>query len=63
MTSKRIGHADLDRGEADAGRLVHRLEHVGDERLQLRVERLHRLGDLPEDGVGRLVDAANGHGA
>ena len=56
-------HADLDRGKADAGRVVHRLEHVGDERLQLVVERLHRLGDLPEDGIGRLIDAANGHGA
>ena len=42
-------HADLDRGEADAGRVVHRLEHVGDERLQLVVERLHRLGNLPQD--------------
>jgi hypothetical protein len=27
-------HAHLDRGEADAGRIVHRLEHVGDERAQ-----------------------------
>ena len=56
-------NADLHRREADAGRLVHRLEHVGDERLQLVVERLHRLGDLPEDGIGGLIDAANGHGA
>ena len=38
MTSRRIGHADLDRGKADARRGVHRLEHVGDERLQLVVE-------------------------
>ena len=56
-------HADLDRGKADPGRGVHRLEHVGDERLQLGVERLHRLGNLPQERVGRLEDAANGHGA
>ena len=31
-----LRHADLDRGEADAGRVVHRLEHVGDERRAAR---------------------------
>ena len=55
------GLADLHRGKADARRVVHRLEHVGDERLQRVVERLHRLGNLAEDGIGRLKDAANGH--
>ena len=55
--------ADLYRRKPDAGRVVHGLEHVGDERLQRVVERLHRLRNLAEDGVGRLIDAANGHGA
>ena len=42
-------HSDLDRGEADPRRHVHRLEHVGDKRPQLVVERLHRLGNLAQD--------------
>jgi len=54
--------SDLHRGEADAGRVVHRLEHVGDQRLQGVVEHFHRLGNLPEDRIGSLVDSANGHG-
>ncbi len=32
-------HADLNRGKADAGGIVHRVEHVGDERLEFVVER------------------------
>jgi hypothetical protein len=39
MTSSRARHRDLDRGKADAGRRVHRLEHVGDQRAQLVVDR------------------------
>ena len=37
-----LGHADLDRGEADAGSVVHRLEHVGDQRAQLVIDLLDR---------------------
>ena len=37
-----LRHADLDRGKADARRVVHRLEHVGDQRAQLVVHRLDR---------------------
>ena len=43
-----LRHADLDRGEADAGRVVHRLEHVGDQRAQLVVDRLDGRGNLPQ---------------
>jgi hypothetical protein len=53
--------ADLHGGEADPRRVVHRLEHVGDERLQIVVERLDGLRNLPEDRIGRLIDAAYGH--
>ncbi len=56
------GHADLDRGEADAGRFVHRLEHVLDERLQLVVERLDGGGDGLEPRIGRFEDFADSHG-
>ena len=37
-----LGDADLDRGEADAGRVVHRVEHI-----------LGQLPDLVRDGRGR----------
>ena len=53
-----LGHADLDRGKADAGRRVHRLEHVGDQRAQLVVDLLDRRGDLAEARVGNFEDAA-----
>src|SRR5262249_20408314 len=55
------GNTDLHRGEADSRRVVHRLEHIGDERLQLIVERLHGLGNLAEHSVGRLINASDGH--
>jgi hypothetical protein len=56
------GHADLDRGEADAGGLVHRLEHVGDERLQLGVEAFDGRGDLLEQRIGNFDDFTDCHG-
>ena len=58
-----LGHADLDRGEADAGRVVHRLEHVGDQRAQLVVDLLDRGRDLAEDAGRGPRDAQYGHGA
>ena len=36
MVITRCGDADLDRGEPDAGRVVHGLEHVVDELADLR---------------------------
>ncbi len=58
-----LGHADLNRGEADAGRIVHRLEHVFDERLQIVIE----IGDGGRDGfqpgVRHFKDFTDSHGA
>ena len=59
-----LGHADLDRGKADAGRGIHRFEHVGDELVQFVVElvgfdlRRHGL----EPGVRHFEDFADSHG-
>jgi hypothetical protein len=54
-------HADLDRGKADARRIVHRLEHVGDERLAAR----RRTGDGAETclstRIGDFEDFADSH--
>ena len=58
-----LGHADLDGGEPDAGRLVHGLEHVGDELLHLRVDLLDRFGDEPQPLVGEDQDVAQRHAA
>ncbi len=57
-----LGHADLDRGESDPGSIVHRLEHVGDQRAQFVIDRFHRSRNLAEHGIGSLEDAKNGHG-
>jgi hypothetical protein len=57
-----LGHADLDGGEADAGRLVHGLEHVLDQEPQLRVDLLRRFGDQPQPLVGQDDDVAQRHG-
>src|SRR3954452_1604669 len=56
-----LRNADLDRGQADARRRVHRLEHVGDERAHFVVHRLYRLGDLTQARVGNFDDRTNGH--
>ena len=58
-----LSHADLDRRQADAGRVVHRLEHVVDERLELVVESLDGGGNDAKPRVGRLDDGQDGHGA
>ena len=54
--------ADLDGGEPDAGRRVHRLEHVVDQRAHRFVERLHRAGLQAQAFVGKNEDIADGHG-
>ena len=43
--------ADLDRGQADAGRVIHRLEHVVGELSQRRIDALDGLGDHAQDGI------------
>ena len=53
--------ADLDRRQPDAGRVIHRLEHVIGERANGGVHRRHRFGDEAELLVGQDEDVAQGH--
>jgi hypothetical protein len=55
-------HADLRRGEARPVLGGHRVLHVGEERLELRAERRHRLGDLREHRMPHPQDLTDGHG-
>ena len=57
-----LRHADLDGSKPDAGRGVHGLEHVVDQRAQRLVDGLHRLGFQPQPFVGNDEDVAHGHG-
>ena len=51
-------HPDLHRSEANSGRFVHRLEHVGDQRAQFVIERGNGGGDLLEPQIGNFEDFA-----
>ncbi len=42
-------------------RVVHRLDHVGDELADAVVHRLDGLGDETQAGVGNFDDGKNGH--
>jgi hypothetical protein len=53
--------ANLHRSKPDAGRGVHRLEHVVDERAQFLVEARDRLRAEPQFLVGDDEDVAEGH--
>ncbi len=55
-------HVDLRGGEADARRLVHGLEHIGDEAGQIWPELGHglRLGPQTRVGKFRMVSLAMG---
>ena len=55
------GHADLRRGQADAGRGFHRLDHVVDELLQGAVDLADPLGLLAQNRVADDEDGSN-HG-
>ena len=57
-----LRHADLDGGKPDAGRRIHGLEHVVDQRAQRLVDRRHRLGFEPQPLVGEDEDVAHRHG-
>ena len=59
----RSGTRDLDRGEPDARRVVHGLEHVVGELAHLRRHLLDGLGDEPKLLVRQDDDFANGHDA
>ena len=56
-----LGNADLDGGEADSGRGVHRVEHVVDQPAQIVVDLVNRLGDLAQTRVRNFDDRENGH--
>ena len=53
---------ELDRGEADAGRLVHCLDHVIHQLAQLVVDALDRRADEAQLRIGQSDDGAQGHG-
>ena len=54
--------ADLRRRQADAGRGVHRLQHLVHQATHVVVDRLDRLGLLLEARIGRREDGQKGHG-
>ena len=54
-------HADLRRGEADAGRLVHRLVHRVDELGERAVDVGHRRGRPLEHGIAEEPDGVSRH--
>ena len=58
-----FGHGDLDRGEADARRVVHRLQHVIHERaVRVRDAAFDRRGFLFQARIGRDEDGTQCHG-
>ena len=56
-----LGHGDLDRREADAGRLVHGLQHVVEQTPHLRVDTVDRFGNLSQQRIRKRDDGQNGH--
>ena len=54
-------HADLRCREADAGRGIHRLEHVGDESADLVGDLFDRRGGGVKDGIAHDANRQNGH--
>ena len=54
-------HADLRSREADAGRGIHRLEHVGDERADLVRDLVDGRGRGVQDGITHDANRQNGH--
>jgi len=57
-----FGNADLDRGKADAGRVIHGRQHVIDQLADAGIDVLDRLGNLPQPLVGERYDLAHSHG-
>ena len=56
-----LGDADLYRRKPDAGRGIHGLEHVLDQRADAGVDALDRLGIKPQPLVGKYEDLAHSH--
>ena len=54
-------HADLRGGEPDAGRGIHRLEHVGDERADLVRDLFDGRRGGVQDGIAHDANRQNGH--
>ncbi len=57
-----LRHPDLNRRQPDAGGVVHRLEHIGDQLLQLGIEGLDGLRNDAQPGIRGLYDGEYGHG-
>ena len=51
-----FGHADLDRGQTDARRVVHGVEHVLDQRFQFVVKHRHGFGHGFQARIRHLED-------
>ena len=53
----------LRSGQAGAGRILHRLDHVGHQTADVRRPRIDdRLGTLQQDGMTHAGDFQDGHG-
>ncbi len=57
-----LRHADLDGGETDAGRVVHRLEHVRGEGTHLVGDLADRLGHQPQLRIRQDDERSVWHG-
>ena len=55
-------HADLNRRQSDAGRIIHGLDHVLDKAREFLVDALHRLALLAQNRVGQIDDRLDAHG-
>ena len=55
-------HADLNRGKADTRGIIHRLEHVGDQRAMRIGDALHGAGNDTQPRVRSFDDIKNSHG-
>jgi hypothetical protein len=53
---------DLRRGQANALRVVHGFQHVGNEGAHARIDRQHRFGDGMQPWIGVTENGKKGHG-
>ena len=53
--------ADLDRRKSDAGRVIHRVEHVVRQLQQWRIDALDGLGNQAQHGIGKNDERLDGH--
>ncbi|MCY1300251.1 hypothetical protein D9M70_498120 [compost metagenome] len=58
-----FGNADLDRGKADAGRVIHGFEHIVGQTADVRVDGFDRRGNLAEHRIGKDDKRLDRHAA